>query len=68
MTGKTAKRAILSGSCITTNKESYIKSLLEGLIIGSFKVALIGYLLCHLFYHLFEKEDNKESDKWHKAA
>ena len=35
-----------------------------GIIIGSFKVALIGYLLCHLFYDLFDKEDKKESNKW----
>jgi hypothetical protein len=25
---------------------------------------LIGYLLCHLFYDLFDKEDKKESNKW----
>jgi hypothetical protein len=31
--------------------------------IGSFKVALISYLLGHLFHHLFDKEDKKESDK-----
>jgi hypothetical protein len=24
----------------------------------------IGYLSCYLFYHLFDKEDKKESDKW----
>jgi hypothetical protein len=31
--------------------------------IGSFKVALISCLLGHLFHHLFDKEDKKESDK-----
>jgi hypothetical protein len=26
-------------------------------------LALIGYLSCYLFYHLFDKKDKKESDK-----
>jgi hypothetical protein len=32
-------------------------------IIGSFKVELILYLFGHLFFHLFDKENKKESDK-----
>ena len=31
--------------------------------LGSFKAALIGYLSCHLFDHLFDKEVKKENNK-----